>query len=536
MLSLRDIRNGLVIACWFVFLTFPLLVIKINPIENIVVWRWINILYVSLGSFLTYLYVCLAKKNKLYALLVVGWSVFIALPFIRRGLLPEGQHLAWGNLNTLYLTAGVFLVIVALRIFARPERIRLLVLSWTVFFSLPILLLILHYVSAILTRHFSGPLIPGIPTTALAEPNIFWQAVHGIYGAVGCLLCYLTIRVNSLSRWQQTTNRTGHRSVRWSRYLYRRKIFVPLLAICLLFFLCFPFFFSTYQVNIMSTALMYVVLGLGLNIVVGVAGLLDLGYVAFYAVGAYTYALLNMHFDLGFWTILPLGGILGAFFGILLGIPVLRLRGDYLAIVTLGFGEIIRLVLENWNDFSQGPSGISNIDRPFLPGVELSLEGSITYIYYLIILMVVFTIFVVNRLQDSRIGRAWFALREDEIACQAMGIDKMKTKLTAFALGATWAGMAGVFFAAKTTFINPASFTFLESAIILCIVVLGGMGSIVGVIISALILILLPEYLRAFSDYRMLVFGAVLVAMMVFRPQGLISSIRRTYSINEENG
>ena len=284
----------------------------------------------------------------------------------------------------------------------------------------------------------------------------------------------------------------------------------------------------------MITALMYVVLGLGLNIVVGVAGLLDLGYVAFYAVGAYSYALLNLHFGVGFWTALPIGALLAATFGILLGFPVLRLRGDYLAIVTLGFGEIIRLILENWNDFSRGPSGISNIPRPGLFGLEMSLEQSITYLYFLMIGLVLFTIFVVNRLQNSRIGRAWFALREDEIACQAMGIDKTRTKLTAFALGATWAGMVGVIFAAKTTFVNPASFTFLESAIILCIVVLGGMGSIIGVILAAFVLILLPEYLRAFADYRMLVFGALLVIMMVFRPQGLIAHRRRTYTLKQD--
>jgi branched-chain amino acid transport system permease protein len=317
------------------------------------------------------------------------------------------------------------------------------------------------------------------------------------------------------------------------RLLEDRRIYGPALAVLSLFILIFPFIFSTYQTNIMTTALIYVVLGLGLNIVVGLAGLLDLGYVAFYAVGAYSYALLNYHFGLGFWTLLPVGALLGAGFGIMLGFPVLRLRGDYLAIVTLGFGEIIRLVLENWNEFSFGPSGIANIPKPGFFGIKMSLEASTIYIYFLMILMVLFTIFVVNRLQNSRIGRAWIALREDEIACQAMGIDKTKTKLTAFALGATWAGMVGVIFAAKTTFINPASFTFLESAIILSIVVLGGMGSILGVILGALLLILLPEYLRAFSDYRMLLFGGTMVIMMVFRPQGIISSVRRTYQFNK---
>jgi branched-chain amino acid transport system permease protein len=313
------------------------------------------------------------------------------------------------------------------------------------------------------------------------------------------------------------------------RLLSNRRFYIPGLITTVVLVTIFPFVFSMYQTNILITALIYVVVGLGLNIVVGLAGLLDLGYVAFYAVGAYSYALLNYHFGVTFWMALPIGGLLGLIFGVLLGFPVLRLRGDYLAIVTLGFGEIIRLILENWNAFSFGPSGIANIPKPSLFGLNLSLQQSTIYIYFLMIGLTLMTIFVVRRLQDSRIGRAWIALREDEVACQAMGIDKTLTKLSAFALGATWAGMGGVVFAAKTTFINPASFTIWESVIILCVVVLGGMGSILGVIMGALILILLPEYLRAFSEYRMLVFGALLVLMMVFRPGGIISGVRRIY-------
>jgi branched-chain amino acid transport system permease protein len=309
-------------------------------------------------------------------------------------------------------------------------------------------------------------------------------------------------------------------------------ISLGLLALAALFY---PQVFDLYQTNIMVSCLVYVVLGLGLNIVVGLAGLLDLGYVAFYAVGAYAYALSNMHWGLGFWFALPLGAILGTLLGVLLGFPVLRLRGDYLAIVTLGFGEIIRLVLENWGDVTMGPSGISKIARPGFFGMKMSIMDSTIYMYYIMIGLVIFTIFCVNRLQNSRIGRAWLALREDEIACQAMGIDKMKTKLLAFALGATWAGMAGVVFAAKTTFINPASFTFWESAMILSIVVIGGMGSIRGVIVGAIILILVPEYLRDFAEFRMLLFGAIMVLVMVFRPQGLISAKRKIYKYEDSN-
>jgi len=332
----------------------------------------------------------------------------------------------------------------------------------------------------------------------------------------------------------KVTNGTKIPAASIEKLIGKPKLFVPVMMGMAIFVIAFPFFFSMYQTNIMTTAFIYVVLGLGLNIVVGLAGLLNLGYVAFYAVGAYSYALLNHHFGIGFWTALPIGGGMAFIFGVLLGFPVLRLRGDYLAIVTLAFGEIIRLILENWNAFSFGPSGISNIPRPGFFGLSLSLRQSTIYIYFLVAGLAVFTIFVVYRLKHSRIGRAWIALREDEIACQAMGVDLTKTKLTAFALGATWAGMAGVLFAAKTTFINPASFTIWESIIILCIVVLGGMGSIIGVIISALILMLLPEYLRAFSEYRMLIFGAVLVVMMIFRPGGIVHMERKSYQFEKD--
>ncbi len=308
-----------------------------------------------------------------------------------------------------------------------------------------------------------------------------------------------------------------------------KKYSIPIVIFAAMCVVIFPFLFSAYQTNIMISALIYIMLGLGLNIVVGLAGLLVLGYAAFFAVGAYAYALLNVHFGIGFWTVLPVGAGLGALFGILLGLPVLRLRGDYLAIVTLAFGEIVRIVLENWNQFSFGPSGIAKIPRPSFFGVHMSMNESTIYVYYIMIILCIITIIAIKRLRDSRIGRAWMALREDEVACQAMGIDRTKTKLSAFALGSTWAGMAGVVFAAKTTFINPSSFTIWESIVILCIVVLGGMGSIIGVILGALVLILVPEYLRAFSEYRMLAFGIMLVVMMIFRPNGIISSVRRVY-------
>lgn len=316
----------------------------------------------------------------------------------------------------------------------------------------------------------------------------------------------------------------------------RRNLRVSLLGLLLLGLLIMPLAGSFYQTNIMISAMLYIMLALGLNIVVGLAGQLVLGYVSFYAIGAYAFGLLHAHFGLGFWACLPVGGLLAALFGLGLGFPVLRLRGDYLAIVTLGFGEITRLALLNWTSLTNGPAGVSDIPRPGLFGIELSLHQSTVYLYYLALAAVIITIIVISRLKNSRTGLALQAMREDEIASEAMGVNITAAKLQAFSLGTCWAGFAGVIFAAKTTFINPSSFTFMESAMILSMVVLGGMGSITGVIIAAIILIMAPEYLRAFSEYRMLIFGAIMVIMMIFRPQGLMSGERRKYRITQLAG
>lgn len=314
---------------------------------------------------------------------------------------------------------------------------------------------------------------------------------------------------------------------------------LKLILVLFIVFMILPVFTSMYQTTVYSLAFLYVMLALGLNIVVGIAGQLVLGYAAFYAVGAYTYALLNQYLGLGFWTCLPIAGFITVVAGLLLAFPVLRLRGDYLAIVTLGFGEIVRLLLINWANFTGGNRGIANIPRPGLFGLELSPEASTIYIYYLCLFAAIITIIIVARLINSRVGLALQALREDEIASEAMGIDLRKIKLSAFALGSCWAGFAGVLFAARNSYINPTSFTFMDSAMILSMVVLGGMGSIVGVALAALVLTLLPEYLRAFSEYRMLIFGLLMVTMMVFRPQGIIPPAKRKYYPtalqNEEN-
>jgi branched-chain amino acid transport system permease protein len=298
--------------------------------------------------------------------------------------------------------------------------------------------------------------------------------------------------------------------------------------------------------------LIYVMLGWGLNIVVGLAGLLDLGYVAFYAVGAYSYALLAKEFGFSFWLLLPLAGILSSFWGVLLGFPVLRLRGDYLAIVTLAFGEIIRIVIINWVDLTNGYAGISGIPRPTLFGIPFTADDDgfaavfglefsplyrVIFLYYIILALALLTAFVTLRLRRLPVGRAWEALREDEIACRSLGINTTHTKLTAFAMGAMFAGFAGSFFATRQGFISPESFTFLESATILSIVVLGGMGSQIGVAIAAIAMIGGTEIMRELdflkeifgptfdpTQYRMLLFGFAMVLIMIWRPRGLIST------------
>jgi branched-chain amino acid transport system permease protein len=297
--------------------------------------------------------------------------------------------------------------------------------------------------------------------------------------------------------------------------------------------LILPWIASMYQIDILSTALIYVMLGLGLNIVVGFGGLLNLGYVAFYAIGAYSYALLNHHLGLSFWIALPAGALLAMIFGVILALPLLRLKGDYLAIVTLAFAEILRLFLENQGSITFGPGGISNIPRPSIPFINLNLNQSSILVYYIMIALAIITIIITRRLEHSRLGRSWVAMREDELATEAMGINTVRIKLLAFTFGAAWAGIAGVMFAAKTTFINPASFTVWESIVVLCIVVLGGIGSVYGVILAALLMILVPEYLRFFSEYRMLIFGSVLMLMMVFKPGGIKPAKRWHYTRND---
>ncbi len=312
-------------------------------------------------------------------------------------------------------------------------------------------------------------------------------------------------------------------------------------------------FANRYIVDIATLVLTYIMLGWGLNIVVGLAGLLDLGYVAFYAIGAYSFALFALNLDWGFWACLPLAGGFAALFGILLGFPVLRLRGDYLAIVTLAFGEMIRVILLNWYQVTKGPDGLSGIPRPSffgLPftrrppegvesfhtffGLEYASMQRIVFLYYVILALALITNLFTLRIRKLPVGRAWEALREDEIACRSLGINPTNTKLTAFAIGAMFGGFAGSFFATRQGFISPESFSFIESAVILAIVVLGGMGSQIGVVIASVVLIGGTELLRELEEYRMLAFGAAMVAIMVWRPRGLLAHREPTIRLHPE--
>ncbi|MEX2977648.1 high-affinity branched-chain amino acid ABC transporter permease LivM [Serratia fonticola] len=320
---------------------------------------------------------------------------------------------------------------------------------------------------------------------------------------------------------------------------------LPLLVVLALLF---PFMATKYLLTVAILGLIYVLLGLGLNIVVGLAGLLDLGYVAFYAIGAYGLALGYQYLGLGFWAMLPLGALMAALAGALLGFPVLRMHGDYLAIVTLGFGEIIRLVLNNWVSLTGGPNGVS-VPAPTLFGLEFgrrAKEGGVPiheflgiiynpnlkfiFIYVVLCLVVLLVLFVKHRLTRMPIGRAWEALREDEIACRSLGLNHVLVKLSAFMMGASTAGIAGVFFATYQGFVNPTSFTFFESALILAIVVLGGMGSTIGVVLAAFVLTVAPELLRSFAEYRVLLFGVLMVLMMIWRPRGLVRISRSSFT------
>ena len=361
-------------------------------------------------------------------------------------------------------------------------------------------------------------------------------------GIVGILVLWLlnkTIRRSDMYQRSASHFAPFRNSVSNKFYKVSKKYYILLLLIVVG---SFPLLANNYMIDVGITCLIYIVLGLGLNIVVGLAGLLDLGYIAFYAVGAYSYSLLNLHFGISFWLSLPIGIVIGAIFGCIIGYPTLRMRGDYLAIVTMGFGEIIRLVLNNWDKLTKGPNGLLGMAKPTVVYPALTDGGlswvvyslkSLHALYYLMFIIAVLTVIGVRRLDNSRIGRAWVAIREDEVAAELSGVPTTWLKLLAYAMGAAFASVVGAFFAAKLSYTNPNFFIFMESCIVLCIVVLGGVGSIPGIILAGIILIAVPEVFRELQNYRMLAFGLAMAAMMVLRPEGLIPASRRKRELYE---
>jgi len=315
-----------------------------------------------------------------------------------------------------------------------------------------------------------------------------------------------------MSTSSNTSTVTG--AVNWLRHQHNRLIVLLVMAAVAMFF---PLIANNYMLEVLTNAWFYTILCLGLNIVVGYAGLLDLGYAAFFAVGAYTTGILTSQFGINFWLTIPAAVFCSMVAGIIIGGPTLRLRSDYLAIVTLGFGEIVRIIARNL-DITGGASGLIGIDRPFFFGIELS-QG--IHFYYVFLFLAILACFVSFRLQNSRLGRAWQYVREDEDAAEAMGINRVGVKLYAYVIGAMFGGVAGSFFAVKMTAISPETFTFSQSVLILLGVVLGGMGKIPGVIVGAFALVLFPEVFRDLGSMRMLVFAIVMLIIMLYRPEGI---------------
>lgn len=491
---MRGVLKSLAVSVWFMVLTFPILVIKVAPTTNTIIYRFENALYLGVGIFF----------------LSFIWRALM----VRKGITtPQEEDLVWlfellkseRNQNILKALTSIFIA------------------------SVPSFVILI-----------SG-----------SKPSVLSASAF----ALGLVIAGIFLKGKAPEAQAKITAISD-------QFQDKGPIRTISIVVGILFFSSLAFYLDTYRINVLISTFIWVMLGLGLSVMVGQAGMLVLGYAAFYALGGYTYALGNQFFDsavYSFWVLLPLGGFVAALAGILLSLPVLRLRGDYLAIVTLGFGEIVRVILEGgrlslspladliswitgldmpgWMYATLemgGPAGIAGIPAPQVPGMTLTLDQGTRFLYFIAMAMACLTIFAVGRLRDSRLGRSWQALREDEIACESMGINKVSAKLSAFALGACWAGFGGVLFAAKNSFINPTSFTFMESALILAVVVLGGQASILGVIFGAGVLILLPEYLRSFDQYRMLIFGASMALMMVFRPQGLITP-RSRHKIKEKS-
>ncbi len=311
------------------------------------------------------------------------------------------------------------------------------------------------------------------------------------------------------------------------KYLKNKNIlWILLIFLISLVFFVLPFLgLSNFVLRMLIMVGIYIILGLSLNLITGFTGQLSLGHAAFYGIGAYTSAILSTRYGMGFGITAPLSGLMAAFLGFLLGIPTLKLQGAYLAIVTLGFGEIIRITALNWMQLTRGPMGIPGIPAISIFGYEL--QSNLGY-YYVICILAMITVLLISRIVNSRVGRAFMAIREDELAAQYMGIYTTNYKILAFSMGAFLAGVAGSFYAHYVSYIDPQSFTFDESIQILSIVILGGMGSIPGTILGAAILVTAPELLRSLQDYRMVIYGLILILMMLIRPQGILGGVRFT--------
>lgn len=401
---------------------------------------------------------------------------------------------------------------------------------WFSFLLFPLMVMKVSVASGVATVSWRWGMLPLVAVAAFVL-SLLWQMAHRA----------------SREREKRPAGMVGPLQSLVSSLTAKRPLVLSILLLVVAFALAYPWFFGFYQTDIMVTALIYVLLALGLNVIVGLGGLLNLGHAAFFAVGAYTYGLIwkylgpvwtgaGLHSGWLFWISIPLAGVAAMIFGVLLSLPVLRLRGDYLAIITLAFGEIVRMVLQNWTPVTGGAQGVRLIPRPWLLDLKLRPAEATTYIYYITLLFVVLAVISVRRLENSRVGRALEGMREDEIACQSVGINLVKNKLVTFALGAFWAGIAGTLFAAKTTFINPDSFTLWESIMVLMAVVIGGTGSIPGVIVGALLLKLLPEWFRPLAQYRMIIYGVAMIVIIIFKSEGLIPRRRKLYTFTDKAG
>jgi branched-chain amino acid transport system permease protein len=490
-------------------------------------------------------------------LVTFAFSAFLAVRQ-QRGDVEEEVPRLWligsGALAGLVTSAMLALLVLvgslvnlrAVFLNASPELYDILTLGLGTPLGLIVLLVVGAVVGALIGANQTLPAQVGraillglglVPTIAILNSALF--AGRGVSLLAAVLIFGLTLAGNLA--WSASQDRVKGRIQSLPPNQYRALQFSGKWILPSVILVLLPVIVGTYPSEVLNEVSRFVLMGLGLNIVVGFAGLLDLGYVAFFAIGAYTMGILTspeiawLPFHLTFWEALPFAVVFSVGAGIILGIPVLGMRGDYLAIVTLGFGEIIRLiVLSDWlKPYIGGSNGITLIPSPVLGPITFNTPQTL---YYIFVAGCLIAAFISTRLKDSRLGRAWMAMREDEDVAEAMGIDLVRTKLLAFASGAAFAGLSGAIFAGKLTSVYPHSMQLLISINVLCVVIVGGIGSIPGVIVGALFLVGLPEILREFAEYRLMIYGAALVVMMLLRPEGILPEARRRLELHEEMG